>query len=514
MSIASAMIAWARVCARVLLTLPRMRTLHFGFAATLLIAACKMSSDEQVAPDVVGTCGEHAACTKCASNGECAGGGVCSAGGQCSAPMGVDKRKDSDETDVGCGGAKAPACALGKKCEKSGDCNSKGCSYKKVCIDRPSCTPHFGGDTCGGGEPDDPLAENESCCRSIELPIYDGAVLMDKYHVTAGRMRVFLDAVKGNVRGFVKDRRPVGWDPTWDTYVPNGWDVDPNIDASSDPDMLKRYHSSVWHQLGGTALLTRLGRDGQPFRYGCNLNGNGVHTYRMPDEVQMGILEDIPHKFPQDILDAKTLNCVTGLMLMAFCEWDWPGSRLPTYAETRFAWNKGDRDNYKYPWGNSPAPMGYLYKGDVFGPKSGVPEPSGKYGAEAVVPPDAKGVEGDPTYANWKYNYTYPKAANQADFFPDFSAYISAPGRFPKGNGPFGHADLAGNVFDLTSTIAGSTGQNPDDRELTWGRNGAWEGHNIPFAAEDGPWTAPIMRKYAKAGGRCVMPGNKPPKRE
>src|SRR5262249_16735328 len=77
-------------------------------------------------------------------------------------------------------------------------------------------------------------------------------------------------------------------------------------------------------------------------------------------------------------------------------------------------------------------------------------------------------------------------------------------GALPEGNGPFEHSDLAGNLFDLTSTIAGSAGHHPDDRELTWGRNGAWEGHEIPFAAENGPWTAPIMRKYGKAGGRCV----------
>ncbi len=539
-----------------------MRTLHFGVVSALVIAACKMSSDERrggdgTSPAVTTECAgpQGGSCATCTNSTDCAGRGVCVAGGHCATPLGIDGIKNGDETDVDCGGAqsprctdgkgcrdpascesascnagvcreplpddgikngdetdvdcggsKAPKCAIGKTCGVGADCASRGCSYEHVCIDRPSCSPHYGGDTCGGGEPDEPDAQHESCCRSIELPMWDGAVLMDKYHVTAGRMRVFLDAVNGDVRAFVKAHRPLGWDPEWDPFVPNGWDVDPDIDPAKDPEMLQRYHSSVWHQLGGTALLTRVGRDGEPFRYGCNIAGNGVHTYRMPDEVQIETLEDIPHKYSQAVLDAKTLNCVTSLMLAAFCEWDWPGSRLPTYAETRFAWNKGDRESYKYPWGNSPAPMGYLYEDDVFGPKSGIKEPSGKYGPDAVIPPDAKGLEGDPTYANWKYNYTYPKAANNADMFPDFSAYISAPGRFPKGNGPFGHADLAGNVFDLTSTVSGVAGQHPDDREVTWGRNGAWEGHNIPFAAEDEPWTAPIMRKYAKAGGRCVMP--------
>lgn len=396
--------------------------------------------------------------------------------------------------------------AVGEACTTNADCATDACSYRKVCVDRPSCVVHYGGDTCGEGEPDDPLAKHESCCRSLELPVPGRPVMMDKYHVTAGRFRVFLDAVNGDVRAFVRQRRPAGWDPLWDDFVPNGWDVDPSIDPSSDPDMLRRFHSSVWHQLGGTALLTKLGRDGKPYRYGCDIQGNGTHTYRMPDDVQTDVLKDIPHKYSQEILDAKALNCVTALMLMAFCEWDWPGSRLPTYEETRFAWHGGDPEGHKYPWGSSPAPLGYLYPGDVFGPRSGVRERSGRYGKYAVVPPDAAGLPGDPSYANWKYSYAYPSTPYPSTFYPDYSAHIAAPGRFPKGNGPFGHADLAGNVFDLTSTISGSNGDHPDDREVTWGRNGSWEGHNIPFASEDRPWTAPIMRKYGKAGGRCTKP--------
>ena len=38
-----------------------------------------------------------------------------------------------------------------------------------------------------------------------------------------------------------------------------------------------------------------------------------------------------------------------------------------------------------------------------------------------------------------------------------------------------------------TSTISGSPGQHPDDRDVTWSRNGAWEGHEIPFASENDP---------------------------
>ncbi len=449
---------------------------------------------------------------KCKDGKTCSGDMNCESnsclGGVCAAPRGDDGIKNGDESDVDCGGSKtgAPRCGAGKTCNGGSDCASTGCSYQKVCVERPSCAPHMGGDTCGPGEPDDPENQNESCCTALELPVPDGPVLMDKYQITAGRFRVFLDAVHGDVRTFVRQRRPRDWDPLWDDFVPNGWDVDPGIPADSDPEFLKRAHSSVWHQLGGTALLTRLGRDGEPFRYGCNIDGNGTHTYRMPDDVQTNVLMDVPHKYSQEILDQKPLNCATALMLMAFCEWDWPGSRLPTYEETRFAWHKGRPSEYLAPWGNTPAPVGFQWPDAVFPPSTVSPEPTGRFGAEAVVPLAFAGVAGELDYTNWKYNYVYPEVPWPSEMAPDQSAYISAPGRFPKGNGPFGHADLAGNLFDLTSTIAGSPGMHPDDRELTWGRNGAWEGHPLPFASEDKPWTAPIMRKYAKAGGRCVAP--------
>lgn len=447
----------------------------------------------------------------CADGDQCRDASPCSAGtpgaptdaGATSGGAGDANGHGEAGVIVDCGASK---CAVGQRCNVSADCASNACSWRKVCIERPSCVAHYGGDTCGPGEPDDSSNTNESCCTALPLPAPTGAVMMDRYQVTAGRMRVFLDAVKGDVRAFVKARRPVGWDPLWDDFVPNGWDVDPAIPAESDPEFLRRAHSSVWHQLGGSALLTRLGRDGLPFRYGCNLDGNGVHTYRMPDAVQVDVLHDIPHRYPQEVLDAKALNCATALMLMAFCEWDWPGSRLPIYAETRWAWHGGDLEGHKFPWGNTPAPLGYLYPGDVFGPASGAPEPTGKYGAYAVVPVNAAGTPGSPEYTNWKGSYEYPRVPLPSTRYPDYSAYVAAPGRFPKGNGPFGHADLAGNLFDLTSTIAGEPGQHPDDRELTWGRNGAWEGHEIPFAGESYPWTAPIMRKYGKAGGRCVRP--------
>jgi formylglycine-generating enzyme required for sulfatase activity len=467
-----------------------------------------------------GICGEDGQCQWADSGNGCGGAtspkcrdgeaceadvncetGYCNAG-VCTTPRGDDGVKNGDESDVDCGGTTtgAPRCDAGKTCNVDDDCASTGCAYQGVCVARPSCKVRDGGDTCGPGEPDGPN-QHESCCTSLDLPMPGGAVQMDKYQITAGRFRVFLEAIDGNVRGWVTNNRPPGWDPTWDIYVPNGWGVDHSI--QNDPEFLLRAASSVWHQLSGSALTNRLGRDGLPFQYGCTIQGNGTHTYWMPDAVQAE-LHDIPHNYPQEILDQKPITCVTSILLAAFCHWDWPGSRLPTYAETRYAWHKGEPQSYEFPWGNTPAPVGYHYPGAVFPDRMFAPEPTGRFGEFAVVPIKYEGMAGELDYANWKYNYAYPRTPFPAEMAPDQTAYISAPGRFPKGNGPFGHADLAGNLFDFTSDIAGQPGQHPDDREVTWGRNGAWEGHAIPFASENNPWTAPIPRKYGKTSGRCV----------
>jgi hypothetical protein len=58
----------------------------------------------------------------------------------------------------------------------------------------------------------------------------------------------------------------------------------------------------------------------------------------------------------------------------------------------------------------------------------------------------------------------------------------------------------------MTSTMDGATGMHPDDREVSWGRNGTYGGHDLPFKEYDKPWTAVAMRKYGFSGGRCAKP--------
>lgn len=116
----------------------------------------------------------------------------------------------------------------------------------------------------------------------------------------------------------------------------------------------------------------------------------------------------VERAFTKDELDTKVLNCVTCALVVAFCHWD--GGRLPTYAEWLYAWNAGDEARW-YPWGDK-LPIG--------------------------------------DYANYNYNYAWPRYPGPNDL--DQAAYLTAPGRFPQGAGPFGHMDLAGAVETFGTT--------------------------------------------------------------
>ena len=114
----------------------------------------------------------------------------------------TDKVQNGDETDVDCGGTttKAPACATGLKCKVHADCASDGCDDTNKCALERSCTQTNGGTTCGSGEVGDPAAVHESCC--ISLPIPGSTTRLDKYKITSGRMRAFIERTQGNVQGW------------------------------------------------------------------------------------------------------------------------------------------------------------------------------------------------------------------------------------------------------------------------------------------------------------------------
>lgn len=339
--------------------------------------------------------------------------GVCS--GTCAVPSPTDGVKNGAESDVDCGGPNAPKCALGKGCLVHGDCTSDGCGYDKKCSLARSCTGHFGGDTCGPGEVGEAGAQHESCCVSIPLTAAPNSSRLDKYVVTAGRMRAFVERFNGDIRGFVGS---LGADnPDWN----QAW-------TANMPSNMAELHIE----------LGPYGIDGE--RQGCYLGGQGARTYWLPDAVNAAFDDEIPQKYGKDVLDAKALQCATFFMLQALCIWD--GGRLATLAELDAQWAG------TYPWGAQP------------------------WTSDRAV---------------HQFTYGFPESRL------DNTAYIAAPGRRPAGNGPNGHADLGGLLFNITSSFDA----NGNSR---WSRNGSWENHAIPYGAH----VSPKARAYWAAGGRCT----------
>ncbi|MBX3208528.1 MAG: hypothetical protein KF764_26080 [Labilithrix sp.] len=210
--------------------------------------------------------------------------------GTCKAPAPDDGIKNGDETDIDCGGSKAPKCAVDKGCKADEDCDSDACSYAQKCVEFKSCTGHFGGDTCGAGETGEAGAKHESCCATAS----SNGKRIGKYHVTAGRMRAFVERFGGNLRQWA-DTSPAGWNDAWTSILPTSMD-----DA-----------------------LFMLGPN---VKRGCSisLQGKGARSYW---QALAGETSD----FSKDVLDEKALNCVPWHLAQALCVFD--GGRLTTHAE-------------------------------------------------------------------------------------------------------------------------------------------------------------------------------------
>jgi formylglycine-generating enzyme required for sulfatase activity len=367
----------------------------------------------------------------------------------CTTPRPDDGTKNGDETDVDCGGTVAPKCAVGKSCAKHDDCESNGCAYNGKCVARRSCTAHHGGDTCG------PTNAQADCCESIAVTgAGGGTYTLDKYVVTAGRMRAFVERTGGDIRSFIQANRPSWFLTAWDAYLPTTLD---------DPKDGNTGLNGVYQQLGPWKLISVGGSE--PGNRGCNVEGPGARTYWVPSDINNRWNDR--QRYTKDDLDEKALVCVTQYMMAAFCAWD--GGRLPTVAEMSYAYTGGE--GRKYPWGNSPA--------------------AAAFGSTAYVDAQAAGPPPDASrFANHQYNWWSP--SERID--NDYTVYIAPPGRFPDGNGKFGHSDLGGIAIEWTSDFADAT-------NAMMFRDGSWEvAHPI-----DGTSTAhAALAKYYAITARCA----------
>jgi formylglycine-generating enzyme required for sulfatase activity len=298
---------------------------------------------------------------------------------RCQVPSYTDTKLNGNETDVDCGGDPAHPCATGQSCTVSADCTSLGCDYNHKCANARSCAPHYGGDTCGsGGEGGIGAAAWESCCKTIPVTtVSGGTVYMDKYPVTAGRMRAFLESpdVSYNVRGFVASVQAAGTmpkipvtastgtnpvvdgvhpvlDPAWNAYLPVSFagNTDPaeiadcgqsgtctQVNGECGPSKTclagttqPGVYTSVRNHLGGFIF-----KNNSQSATGCYVGSPGTHSYRFPDDMQDGATPDQP----VEVYDTKSLSCVDYVMAQAFCVWD--GGRLETFQEWQAAYGTG-----------------------------------------------------------------------------------------------------------------------------------------------------------------------------
>ncbi|MCL2724574.1 MAG: SUMF1/EgtB/PvdO family nonheme iron enzyme [Polyangiaceae bacterium] len=350
-------------------------------------------------------CGDPGA-PLCAPGEECRDNADCDSlictDGICAAPSATDGVKNGDETDVDCGGASAPKCAVGQSCIVHADCVSDACP-SGTCLSSRSCKQHFGGETCGAGEIDDPAHVHEDCCLSIQPG--NKPYRLDKYLVTAGRMRAFIETVGPDVRSWAQANRallPTYWSAAWDSSLP-----------ANEVDVVQLIGTGQ----GTNAYWTKPGEAN-----GCYAKGQGSPTYWHAPDVLSQYAND-ERAWTQDELDTKTLNCTPRALFVAFCAWD--GGRLPTWSEWAYAVRGDDTEKvHPFPWGADT---------DIY------------------------------SYASYDHNYGWPPArvgmplAN--DGLPVDRAFnVAAPGRFPAGAGPFGHQDLLGLVETFVS--GDSTGKN------------------------------------------------------
>ena len=432
----------------------------------LLLAGCSTASvvnreiDETIPPDVVTNDTGDASVNITVETGN---------------PINPDGSTPPDagngETDNGCGGPNAPKCGEGKNCLLDRDC-AVACSHDHVCVSAPSCKVHFGGDTCGKGEVDSVGAIHESCCKALEVKGFADSsqagkkVYLDKYEITAGRVRAFIADVtqrqggKPDVKAWVASNKPTTWNDAWSVYLPTTLEGDsitigrlllgdPRHDGETNPgpgvivppatDQVVQL--GLNYQFSGTVYADVHGNN-----CGTYPGSYGFPTYWYPDAVAISNGE-VPRTLSQEVLDTKSMNCITNAMLAAFCAWD--GGQLATNEVINFVTGSPvDRHDSVSGCGTQ-----YDNHGDLLGNYFGrTVQTGGKCPNVDVI--NATFDAGDnlpfpyPASILNKHNYSFPYMNVNSDKVWQ----IAAPGRMEVDNVD-GWMDLAGNLSEAVLNV-------------------------------------------------------------
>ena len=496
-------------------------------------------------PTIGKTCNDGEGCVVGQAARDCTSK-VCT-GSVCQAPTFTDGVKNGTETDVDCGGAAAGTrCLAGKVCVADSDCNTRGCStITKTCAWGRSCTLHHGHDTCGVGDETFTAQagatftslrkDHHDCCESAVVdpngvPNSGDEFRLDKYQVTAGRMRRFIEATGGNVRKWVQDARgnlngESFKDPgaaaqlpaTFDQYLPqslNGTESAPTSEPV--PGHTKERTTSIVSVAAHLGGYRYTNEPGGAAGYGCSIrnDGFGSRTYRLAtDELVIG--GERQHALTQSRLDQKSLTCVDYYLLAAFCAWD--GGRLETKTEHATAWGTGT-----YPWGNDGGTQGFSgaiedvrFNGnggntlDVLSDRT--PASPGNFNrlflervnvawnyGNYIGQDYRRFLEGRPNNGQ-----SYAGESEESYGTYDQSYAVAPPGRYPSGAGPWGHMDLLGNVIEITAETENVNGVTA----YRWTKNGSFEWYtHFDGAIGYNGYRFAGLAKYGRTGGRCARP--------
>jgi sulfatase modifying factor 1 len=211
-------------------------------------------------------------------------------------------------------GPEGPSCAGGL------DCNGESCC-KSIRVPGGTFPMGRGTETCSGCTDGCPAGVSLDC-SSDEQPEHPASVrdfYLDKYEVTVGRFRQFVDAYDA------------GWRPSEGEGANEAVESAQGLEAGA----------TGWHSDWGEYQYT-LPTDRAEFEdwIACH---DTLETWTPTP----GANETYP------------MNCVNSYEAFAFCIWD--GGRLPTEAEWEYAAAGGD-ENRLYPWGNDitePLPASY-----------------------------------------------------------------------------------------------------------------------------------------------------------
>ncbi|MBX3261692.1 MAG: hypothetical protein KF782_18555 [Labilithrix sp.] len=453
-----------------------------------------------------------------------------------------DGFKNGTESDVDCGGGaptNAPPCAVGSKCAGPADCASDACMRDGpkagTCTANRSCATHYGGQTCGAGEVAGGGAAHESCCTSLPVAatfqdrLHPGKrVYLDKYEITAGRMREFITRMEelyggqANIRAWIQANMPPFWNDSadaavnWTRWLPTGKSTVVSLPrfntykpSDSTPD--------VANPQGDVGTDWILGPNGWYFyTHGHNCDAEyGYPTYWYPPADWLANHSDADPATPlrprmtREQLDVRSLNCVPNALLAAFCAWD--GGQLATVSVLQ--------EVTKVPYGNRNLASCTAARGGTSSPSCsgsffyGVPEASGRFGplTEGGVPSwrhfnNPLPCPGNDAcaFANYSDDAGWIHWGPQVPYYyspgvDDWAARIAAPGRMTRDVVRVNAADepwmdLRGNLQELSL----------DDRTANTYAFGGVHYDSIGRRGKDANRARQPEFKIGQAGGRCM----------